>query len=295
MFPGEYSGAVQPWKHYLPLEKDFSNLPEVAERIRDGRFVSELTARAYDELIGSGTFSERRFVAAFDDQLAERAHPRETRARYRPALAKLEQASVGRSYHLSTLYGWAREAILAYLGVKNALRFPSLRRLLVYARRDGPAAGATSFWDDLFRLSILTSVQQGLPVLAGDAFHVVARYDEHDERLTLTSTPGTGSGRSAEQVLDTIAAATRSRRLREIVWSHATLEQYVPLRFGPIGLRVAFDVGRYDAYGVYRFDALTDFARERPEELVAALAPLMTAPGSGEPPTPAIDKRGPRP
>jgi hypothetical protein len=51
MFPGEYSGIVEPWRHYVPLEKDFSNMAEVAARLRDDRFVTELTERAHADLV----------------------------------------------------------------------------------------------------------------------------------------------------------------------------------------------------------------------------------------------------
>src|SRR5205807_6982873 len=59
MFPGEYSGIVRPWEHYVPLEKDFSNIADVAERIRDLSFLEELTTRTHDDLIGTGKYSYR--------------------------------------------------------------------------------------------------------------------------------------------------------------------------------------------------------------------------------------------
>lgn len=295
MFPGEYSGAVEPWGHYIPLEKDFSNIEEVAERVRDTRFLEELTTRAYDDLVGSARFSERNFVAQFDDQVADRAKiglPR-GRPRTREAFLRVEQAAAGRGYYISTLYGVARETILAYIGLKNALRQPSLRRLLRQARHGAPAPGASSVWDDLFRLAILTSVQRGLRVLACDPFHVVGTFDEPSGRLTLTSRPGPakvpdGSGAAG------LERAASAGGLREIVWNHASLDQYVPLRFGPMGVRIAFDVGRYDAYGVYRFDAIAALAQERPHEIVAALAPFIRGTGSADVPAHESDKkRGP--
>jgi hypothetical protein len=296
MFPGEYSGAVHPWKHYIPLGKGFENVIEVAARVRDTPFLQQLTARAYEDLIAEGRFSEQGFIAEFDEQVAARAVPRYATGRpHHELLLKLEQAAVGRGYQLSRLYGMARDSILAYLGIKNALRTAPLRRLLRYTRREASSPGATSLWDDLFRLAILTSVQRGLPVLAGEQFHVIGRYDTDSNRLTLTSRPGDGAGPPDRETIDDVADAARARCLREIIWSHATLEQYVPLRFGPTGMRVAFDVGRYDAYGVYRFDALAELARERPNEVIAALTPLVAKPGSGDAAYSVTDKRGSKP
>lgn len=296
MFPGEYSGAVKPIDHYIPLERDFSNVGEVAEWVEDDDFVAELTSRAYEELIGSGRYSERRFVTEFDAQLGERARPSSTGARHPVRLLKLEQVAAGRSYHVSTLYGVVREAILGYLGVKNALRSRALRQLLKHLRRPRSTSGTTSLWDDVFRLAILTGIQGGRPLLAGEPFHVVAGYDDEAGRLTLTSRPGPAAPAQDPATVARLTEAARTGAMREVVWSHAMLEQYVPLRFGPRGTRIAFDVGRYDAYGVYRFDALAALARERPDDVVAALAPLV----AGSDDTSETDltteaKRGPRP
>src|SRR5207245_8014257 len=43
LFPGEYSGVLRPWDHYLPLEKDCSNFAEVVRRIRDLDFLRDMT------------------------------------------------------------------------------------------------------------------------------------------------------------------------------------------------------------------------------------------------------------
>jgi hypothetical protein len=66
LFPGEYSGVLRPWDHYIPLEKDFSNLSAVVEKVRDVKFLRELTQRAYQDLIASGAYSYRTFVREFD-------------------------------------------------------------------------------------------------------------------------------------------------------------------------------------------------------------------------------------
>jgi hypothetical protein len=70
LFEGSYSGVLTPMRHYIPLRKDFSNFDEVIRLFRDRQFRSELTTRAYEDLIASGRFSYARFVAAFDDRLA---------------------------------------------------------------------------------------------------------------------------------------------------------------------------------------------------------------------------------
>jgi hypothetical protein len=66
LFPGEYSGILRPWDHYIPLEKDFSNFAEVARKIRDLDFLGGMTRRAYQDLIASERYSYRAFIREFD-------------------------------------------------------------------------------------------------------------------------------------------------------------------------------------------------------------------------------------
>ena len=71
LFEGSYSGAIEPLEHYIPLSKDFTNLDQVLERIRDRRACEEIAERAYEHLIGSGKFSYRSFIAGVDRDLIE--------------------------------------------------------------------------------------------------------------------------------------------------------------------------------------------------------------------------------
>ncbi|MEJ8835235.1 glycosyltransferase [Ramlibacter sp. AN1133] len=72
LFEGQYSGVVRPGVHYIPLKKDFSNFDEVVRVLRDDRQVSELTARAYADVVASGRYSYRTFVEGFDRDVESR-------------------------------------------------------------------------------------------------------------------------------------------------------------------------------------------------------------------------------
>ena len=71
MFEGEYSAALRPMEHYIPLRKDFSNLDEALESWRNPDIRRELTENAHRDLIASGAYSYRAFMAGFDEMLAE--------------------------------------------------------------------------------------------------------------------------------------------------------------------------------------------------------------------------------
>ncbi|MFL5929277.1 MAG: hypothetical protein ACJ77E_20285, partial [Gaiellaceae bacterium] len=274
MFPGEYSAVVAPWEHYIPIEKDFSNFEEVAERVRDTAFLEDLTARAHRELIASGGYSEVSWIHEFDDAVSARAEPRGRLAAYPRRRLSLEQLTAGRSYHVSTLYGLARELLLGYLGTKAAVSRAELRRLVLRGRRRKVSA-ATTLWDDVLRLAMLTAIHTGALDPASEPFDVDGTFDAREGRLTLTSRTLADPPRADGAVEADVAAAVRGNSLREIVWNHAGVGQYVTMRVPPLPKRISFDVGRYDAYGVYRFETLAALALEEPTLVVDALRPLL--------------------
>ncbi len=71
LFEGEYSGAMQPMVHYIPLEKDFSNFDAVLAAIRDADLRRQIVDRAYDDLIASGRFSYANFMVMVDRELED--------------------------------------------------------------------------------------------------------------------------------------------------------------------------------------------------------------------------------
>jgi hypothetical protein len=66
LFEGEYSGVVQPDRHFIALKKDFSNVDEVLERLCDDAELLAMTQRAYDEVVASGRYDYAAFVRQFD-------------------------------------------------------------------------------------------------------------------------------------------------------------------------------------------------------------------------------------
>lgn len=69
MFPGYYSGVCEPDTHYIVLEKDFSNLDNVLERLRDTEFLQAMVDRTFDDLILSEKYSQHVFSNLIADQL----------------------------------------------------------------------------------------------------------------------------------------------------------------------------------------------------------------------------------
>lgn len=66
LFEGEYSGILAPWKHYIPLKKDYSNIDEVLEALADLDFLEKMIARSYEDIVASGKYSYKNFIARID-------------------------------------------------------------------------------------------------------------------------------------------------------------------------------------------------------------------------------------
>jgi len=69
LFEGEYSGILAPWVHFIPLKKDFSNIEEVAAKIKDRDFTRAMARKAHEDVIGSGLYSYKAFIGKFDRDL----------------------------------------------------------------------------------------------------------------------------------------------------------------------------------------------------------------------------------
>ncbi len=70
MYPGEYSGRLLAWRHYIPLAKDHSNMDEVVEALSDTSLVDEMADRTYNEVALAPENSYAAFVKDVDEQLA---------------------------------------------------------------------------------------------------------------------------------------------------------------------------------------------------------------------------------
>lgn len=108
LYEGEYSGILVPWRHYVPLKKDHSNMDDVVAVLRDPDRLAAITDAAYNEVAKADANSFRAFVAKVDQAIEERFAPQMLSAGPRWTAASFSQA-VG--YDLKTLrrrvYRWA--------------------------------------------------------------------------------------------------------------------------------------------------------------------------------------------
>ena len=58
---GDYEGILEAEKHYVPLERDYSNAASVFEQIRDDHLIGEMTSRALEEIGANPAYSYAAF------------------------------------------------------------------------------------------------------------------------------------------------------------------------------------------------------------------------------------------
>lgn len=69
LFDGRYSGVLESGKHFIPLQKDFSNVDDVLAKLHDDAYLEALTDRTYADVISSGRYSYEGFVRLVDETL----------------------------------------------------------------------------------------------------------------------------------------------------------------------------------------------------------------------------------
>ncbi len=71
MYPGEFSGVFRADEHYIPLQRDFSNLDDVLAKLGDADYCRRMAERAIDEIICNPALGYRAFAAQFDAALEQ--------------------------------------------------------------------------------------------------------------------------------------------------------------------------------------------------------------------------------
>lgn len=69
LFEGIYSGIMDPWIHYIPLKKDFSNIDEVLTTFMDENKRQEITDNARRDMVDSNRYTYKAFIKSFDTDM----------------------------------------------------------------------------------------------------------------------------------------------------------------------------------------------------------------------------------
>ena len=285
MFPGEYSGVVSPGDHYIVLEKDFSNMDDVIEQLRDDDRLKGLTARAEDDLIKSGRWSYESFIREFDQVVDEEAviAPRRRRA-MRYQLAKTERTlrvpppsvRLVRGAHAAWRRVFRRDRSMSFtidyesqvekglLALRIVAGDADIRPFLWLGRRAGHPLDR--LLREILELSLLRRAAAG--TLPGQSFKLSVEFDAAKNDLSFISVPVGVSASPHDIAVHAARAALHSGDVRSIEWDHRALGGLVHLE------RPAMEVG-IGYQGLEKFTILTGIGRGKPHVLERALGPAL--------------------
>lgn len=69
LIEGEYRGILIPNVHYIPLKRDFSNLTECLDKIKDVAYLQQIVDRAYEDIYLSGLYSYKAFAKIINEAI----------------------------------------------------------------------------------------------------------------------------------------------------------------------------------------------------------------------------------
>lgn len=247
---GRYSGVLEPERHYIPLRRDFSNLDEALERLRDFEAVEAMTERAYQDVYLSG----RNNLGVLAGQLYEEAKAAErTRLVVVPfALARRPSLPLRPPIEGKPL----RQLVPHLLTFADALaRQREARDLFVAARRGRVTVPMKDVVRELILLRVLARIRHD-----GGSPDGAWSLDVENSGGTIVIRTRVGAGGETKTGLD--------GPFEHVAWNHADVAQAVPIfprhpRWGWIALGL---------YGRYEFTALGEVARTDPRAARALLA-----------------------
>jgi hypothetical protein len=274
LFPGEYSGILEPWVHYIPLEKDFSNLDDVVRSLRDDSFVARMIETAHRDLVQSGAFSYRTFIRGFDDLIGRLASRRVSDGKRGFRRARLERALTMAALSTRThMVPVVAPVVRAGISARLILGVPgSLRLMAAYAfdRRLRRHVPARQIFRDLLRLGLLASGQSRR---IAHPFRLGVMVDRAMRRLRFESLPV--HARREEGVSDVPGDRMFGIELLRtggatLEWDHRMVGSQTSYRSGLSLWEIA--IGRD---GIYRFAAFESLARVRPKIVSRIVVPLL--------------------
>jgi hypothetical protein len=275
-FPGRYSNVIEPWVHYVPLEKDFTNFDDVVSALRDRAVLEELAARAHADLVASGRYSLQAFIRGLDREIEARAGPARRRQRSRVAreltrtLWTLEPLrSPTRVAEMPAVASLRTRATKRAAG-RLIQRYPGIKDL---AASQLPASEHERILHDLERLAAAAAAHLRELRYLGSPFDVRLDLSDDDRRLTFVGTRDSSQDGSERSLLQKrVASAIREGRLEEIVWNNSAVEPHLTFASVPMS---SLTIGYHVVNGAHRFTALTELGRRDPEALISALEPLF--------------------
>jgi hypothetical protein len=273
----EYNGVLVPDRHYLPLRRDFGNLDEVLEKLKDLPLLERIADNAYGDIYQSGRYSYATLAGLLDKAILEPLPARRLmlgipfcwvsalrslRKRYRSSLlARLVRTCrrlPGRAWRLLSCRVFPLGWHLAALGLQRATRSVLWKwlRSPSHWREVRPSQLIKDML--LFRAAFQEAVRSGRYVLVLDA---------DSGRLLLTDVRQSGATPVDREEVE---AALERGEVQQFAWEHSAVGEAVWCR--------CWGVGRHyylGGDGLYEFSSFAPLLRRQPRRFVALLRQML--------------------
>lgn len=71
LYEGDYSGILKPWRHYVPLKKDYTNINEVIKCLQNKKLWEQIILTTYNEIALNDEYSYKKMISHFDNAITE--------------------------------------------------------------------------------------------------------------------------------------------------------------------------------------------------------------------------------
>ncbi len=68
---GRFNGILEPWRHYIPVSKDYSDVDRALDVLADRERVAAMVEAAHRDVVAGGAWTYRRFVARVEDEILD--------------------------------------------------------------------------------------------------------------------------------------------------------------------------------------------------------------------------------
>ncbi|MCH7547201.1 MAG: glycosyltransferase family 1 protein [Planctomycetes bacterium] len=286
LFRGHYMGIVEPGKHYLLLEKDFSNIDEVIEKIGDPAFLQAMADRAYADIVESGRYSLRAFMQQFDETVSTCGKRRIHRPPLRFYLSRCE-LYLRKHEHRLISYSTSSKRTQLRLVLRILRQHPGLLLLLMRHVATtlfrGKKHSLFMTLKELVRLQLLGEAVRGYFTVErvfrifikggddqGELLLISLPMEAEDER-SLTDGWGDDVVWDRETFQQRLHEALTNSQFPRIRWDNTRIGSHAEYATLP-GRQVVIPIGHE---GYFEFSALMSIGKRYPDQMSLILAKIL--------------------
>lgn len=108
LFEGNYSGVLKPDRHYIVLKKDFSNIEDILNKLKDHSYLQSLAETTFEEVALNPKWSYERFIEIVDTSIEDAM----TRLKIETKKSNFCQNDFKKLVQKSYKYYWHRKLVL---------------------------------------------------------------------------------------------------------------------------------------------------------------------------------------